>query len=125
MYKRQKAGRAVRAAGRLNGGDVHCFAYRAEVLALCYAPPSDCRLAHRRTRDELEEHVSGPLGIDCGVSEIFEGIENLDMAYRQAKIALGLRQTIRLQLSAAEDADRGAYLFGDALMYLSLIHISK
>ena len=113
----EKAGRAVRAAGRLNGGDVHCFAYRAEVLALCYAPPSDCRLAHRRTLDELEEHVSGPLGIDCGVSEIFEGIENLDMAYRQAKIALGLRQTIRLQLSAAEDADRGAYLFGDALMY--------
>ena len=113
----EKAGRAVRAAGRLNGGDVHCFAYRAEVLALCYAPPSDCRLAHRRTLDELEEHVSGPLGIDCGVSEIFEGIENLDLAYRQAKIALGLRQTIRLQLSAAEDADRGAYLFGDALMY--------
>ena len=33
-------------------------------------------------------------GIASGVSEVFTGITNLDLAYRQAKIALGLRRTI-------------------------------
>lgn len=113
----EKAARVVKAAAHLNQGNVHCFAFRSEVLALCYAPPSDSLLSHRRTMDELEERVTEPFDIACGVSEIFEGITNLDLAYRQAKIALGLRQTIRLQFAADENADRGVYLFGDALMY--------
>lgn len=112
-----RASRAAKAAMHLNQGSVFCFAYRTEVLALMYAPPSDSTLSHRRTLDELEERIAGPLDIMCGVSEIFEDIVNLDLAYRQARIALDLHQIIRLQFAADENIDRNIFLFGDALMY--------
>ncbi|MEG2934100.1 MAG: hypothetical protein RR842_11005, partial [Gordonibacter sp.] len=68
----EQASRAAKAASRLNQGNVFCFAYRSELLALMYAPPSDSVLSHRRTLDELEGRITGPLDIACGVSEIFE-----------------------------------------------------
>ncbi|MEA5019151.1 MAG: helix-turn-helix domain-containing protein [Gordonibacter sp.] len=120
-----RASRAAKAATHLNQGSVFCFAYRSAVLALMYAPPSDSALSHRRTLDELEERIVEPLGITCGVSEIFEDISNLDLAYRQAKIALGLRQIVRLQFAADENIDRGIFLFGDVLMYFLVSQADK
>lgn len=93
---------------------MHCFAYRAEVLVLCYAAE---RLPPRAPLhlDELEDLMEAALGYRGSrrVGDI-RGM-NLDMAYRQAKIALGLRH--HLSAVCRADADRGAYLFGDALMY--------
>lgn len=114
----ERAALVTRAAAFLNQGCAFCFAYQTDVLTLLYAPPSDARLSHRKTAEELERRVFAPFGVASGVSEVFERITDLDLAYRQAKLALGLKGTIESELFAAdEDAGRGVYLFGDALLY--------
>lgn len=116
----------VRAATPLNQGCTLCFAHQSDVLALYYAPPSDNRLSHRKTIAELENRVYQPYGVVSGASEIFEQITDIDLAYRQAKIALGLKNTIRSeQFAATEKPDKGVYLFGDALLYYLVDHTDK
>ncbi|WP_158539676.1 CdaR family transcriptional regulator [Gordonibacter sp. 28C] len=114
----ERAALVTRAAAFLNQGCAFCFAYQTDVLALLYAPPSDARLSHRKTVDELEERVFEPYGVVSGVSGIFERITDLDLAYRQAKLALGLKNTIESELFAADEGTcKGVYLFDDALLY--------
>lgn len=102
----------------INQGNVSCFPYQNATLVLCHTPPSDNKLSHIKTIKDLREHIYEPFGIASGVSEVFTGITNLDLAYRQAKIALGLRHTIeREQFASDQDESKGIYLFGDALLY--------
>ncbi len=114
----ERAAAAIRAAMHINQGNVACFPYQNATLVLCHTPPSDNRLSHIKTIGDLREHIYEPFGIASGVSEVFTGITNLDLAYRQAKIALGLRRTIeREQFASDQDESKGIYLFGDALLY--------
>lgn len=114
----ERAAAAIRAALHINQGSVSCFPYQNTTLVLCYTPPSDSRLSHIKTVRDLRERIYEPFGIASGVSEVFTGITNLDLAYRQAKIALGLRHTIeREQFASDQDESKGVYLFGDALLY--------
>ena len=112
------AARAILAAIGINKGDVFCFPYQNATLVLCHTPPSDSMLSHIKTIEDLSKRIYQPLGIISGVSEVFTGITNLDLAYRQAKIALGLKNTISSEQFASEhEASKGVYLFGDALLY--------
>lgn len=114
----ERASAALRAALHINQGNVSCFPYQNVTLVLCHTPPSDNRLSHIKTIKDLRERIYEPLGIASGVSEVFTGITNLDLAYRQAKMALGLRRTIeREQFASDQDESKGIYLFGDALLY--------
>lgn len=114
----ERAALVIRAGAFLNQGSSFCFAYQGDILALYCAPPSDSLLSHRKTIEELERRIFEPYGVACGVSEVFEHIVDLDLAYRQAKLALGLRETIHSELFAADEpTTRGVYLFGDALVY--------
>lgn len=114
----ERAAAATQAALRINQGSVSCFSYQDVTLVLCYAPPSDSRLSHIKTIEDLRKHIYEPLGVESGVSEVFVDITNLDLAYRQAKIALGLKHTLEQeQFSFTQSESKGIYLFGDALLY--------
>ncbi|WP_180326684.1 PucR family transcriptional regulator [Raoultibacter phocaeensis] len=113
-----RAALAIRAASGLNQGNVFCFPHQNMTLALCHTPPSDSLLSHVKTIQELRERMYEPLGIVSGVSEVFTDITNLDLAFQQTKIALGLKQTIASeQFASDQEMPKGIYLFGDALMY--------
>lgn len=119
----KRAARAMKAAATLNQGDVFCFPYQQYVLAVLHSQPSDARLSQHATTRELKEKIYLPMGAVCGVSETFEDIADLDLAFLQTKIVLGLKQTLtseRLALEADGAASRdgkGVYLFGDAMTY--------
>lgn len=114
----ERAAAATQAALRINQGSVSCFSYQNATLVLCYTPPSDSRLSHIKTIEDLRKHIYEPFGVESGVSEVFVDITNLDLAYRQAKIALGLKHTLEQeQFSFAQSESKGIYLFGDALLY--------
>lgn len=114
----ERAALAVRAASGINQGGVFCFPYQNMTLVLCHTTPSDNKLSHVKTIQELRQRIYEPLGIVSGVSEVFTGITNLDLAYQQTKIALGLKNTIASEQFASEqEQPKGVYLFGDALMY--------
>lgn len=114
----ERAALAIRAASGINQGGVFCFPYQNMTLALCHTTPSDSKLSHVKTIQELRQRIYEPLGIVSGVSEVFAGITNLDLAYQQTKIALGLKNTIASEQFASEqEQPKGVYLFGDALMY--------
>lgn len=112
------ANSVAKAASSLNGGRVRCFPHEHGVLALCYGAGTDGDLSHRKTLEEVNARIYEPFGIDCGVSGVFSGIENMDLAYRQAQIALGFRGAIEREIAANDTPmPRGAYLFEDALLY--------
>lgn len=108
----------AKTASTLNGGRVRCFPHEHEVVALCHGAGMDGELSHQKTLDEVGEKVYEPFGVDCGVSSVFSGLENMDLAYQQAQIALGFRGAIDRE-SAANEAPlpRGSYFFEDALLY--------
>ncbi len=118
MVEPTKSARAVKAASSLNQRNVFCFPYRKSLLALCHAPASDSLLSHTKTLREISEKIYEPLGIVCGISEIFTSITDLDLAFKQTEIALGLKRTIDSEQFASDEGDTsGSYLFSNALMY--------
>lgn len=107
-----------KAATALNGGRIKCFPYEHDVVAVCYSAGRDGELSHRKTILDVHRSIHDPFGIACGASSVFSDITNVDMAYRQAKIALGFRRSIERELHADESqAPAGVYLFEDALLY--------
>lgn len=118
MVEPAKSARAAKAASTLNQRNVFCFPYQKMLLALCYAPASDNLLAHTKTLEEIREKIYEPLGIICGISEVFTSITDLDLAFRQTEIALGFKRTIDSEQFASDEGDtNGSYLFGNALLY--------
>lgn len=107
-----------RAASGLNSGDVYVFPYHEKLLVLCYDQALDGRLSHRSTAEDLMERIHGPFGVDCGVSSVFTDLADLDLAYRQTRIALGLAAAVdHEQFAEGDGRSRGVYLFEDALLY--------
>lgn len=122
----ERAALVTHAGSFLNQRRVFCFTYRSDVLALCWSPPSDEQLSHRKTVEELNERIFEPYRVASGVSEVFEHITDLDLAYQQAKLALGLKNTIcSEQFVANENDERGVFLFEDALLYILVDPIGK
>lgn len=108
----------ARAASTLNEGRTHCFPYEHNVLALCYGSNDDGELSHRKTTEEVSRKIRSVFDIDCGISSIFSDICDLDLAHKQAHIALGFRKAIDREHTLNSSASpRGIYLFEDALMY--------
>lgn len=107
-----------RAATGLNGGDVYVFPYHEHVLALCYDQAIDGRLSHRVTAEDLIERIYEPYGVVSGVSSVFTDPTDLDLAYRQTLIALGLADAVDgEQFDEGPCHGEGVYLFEDALLY--------
>lgn len=78
----------LNAATKLNGGDVHCFIYETDALVLEFASDSDGQLSHARAISELNEWICDPFGYTCAMSAVFFDICDLDLAYKQTKVAL-------------------------------------
>lgn len=107
-----------RAASALNGGDCYVFPYREKLLVLCYDHALDGRLSHQSTVADLMERIHEPFGVVSGVSSVFTDLSDLDLAYRQTRIALGLADAVdREQFSERLGCNEGVYLFEDALLY--------
>lgn len=114
------ANKAVATASTLNNGKAKSFPYEHCVVAILASSGKDGELSHRKTLDELAEKCSGALGADVpkGISSVFEGIENIRFALKQAQIAIGFRKSIDLENVANENLPiKEAYLFEDALLY--------
>jgi sugar diacid utilization regulator len=111
------------AAVRINRGACYYFPYKQDLLVLCYAEDGDSELSHRKSADQLDKLVYQPFGLSCGVSQIFEDITDIDMAYKQAKVILGLKNTIQSELFATgERFSKGVYLFEEGLLYYLVSH---
>ena len=114
------------AASKINHNGCYCFVYKKDVLVLCYEVEGDSQLSHKKSADELDQFVYQPFGINSGVSQIFESISDIDMAYKQAKTTLSLKNTIQSELFATgEKRDKGVYLFEDALIYYLVSQTDK
>ncbi|MDR2673091.1 MAG: helix-turn-helix domain-containing protein [Coriobacteriales bacterium] len=108
----------AKSIARINHGECYYFPYKRDILVLCYAEPGDSQLSHRKSENDLQRLIYEPFGINCGVSQIFEDITDIDMAYMQTKVTLGLKNTIQSEwLIAGEEHDKGIFLFEDALAY--------
>ena len=111
----------ARAATWMNGGSVKCFPHENAVVALCYQKDNndDGMLSHHKTTVENQERIFGPFNVTCGSSSVFNDLRNLNLAYRQARIALGFRGAIdrEHQSNDEEQPHPGTYYFEDALIY--------
>ncbi|MEG0505663.1 MAG: helix-turn-helix domain-containing protein, partial [Raoultibacter sp.] len=106
------------AASRINHGDCYHFVYRGDLLILCYAEEGDSQLSHRKSYNDLNRLIYKAFDVPSSASQIFENITDIDMAYKQAKVSLGLKNTIKSELFATgEKQNMGVYLFEDALLY--------
>lgn len=105
---------ASAAAGRINHGMCYCFAHQGSLCVLCYASEGDNQLSHKKSAEDVERFVSGPLGVPATSSQIFENVTDLDLAYRQATIARNLRSVVEseehnaLRNTAADNEDVSA-----------------
>lgn len=105
------------AASQLNRHACYCFPFEDKLVVLYYSQPSESNLSHHKTFVELEEKICKPFGIDCGVSQVFIHLEDLDMAYKQTCIALKLKDTIRRELFVVgEEQNKSVFLFEEALL---------
>lgn len=101
----------------LNGGSCCCFPYKDKLFALLYSEPSDNHLSHTKSLKQLDELIYKPFGICCGVSQVFEHLQDLPMAYKQTRIALRMKETIKSELFVAgEKQDKGVFLFEETLL---------
>ncbi|MDR0499967.1 MAG: helix-turn-helix domain-containing protein [Coriobacteriales bacterium] len=111
----------IKAASKINHGNCYQFPHNGDLLILCYAEDSDSQLSHRKTTNDLSHLIHQPFGLTSGVSQIFENICDLDMAYKQTKVALSLKNTIQNELYAVDEQhDKSVFLFEDALIYCLL-----
>lgn len=109
-----------RAATGLNGSDAYVFPYREKLLVLCYDQALDGRLSHRSTAEDLVERIYEPYGVVAAVSSVFTDLADLDLAYRQARIALEVAAAVDRERSSGADGAverQGVYFFEDALLY--------
>lgn len=68
----------------INGGNSLVFAYKGDLCVLCFAEAGDSLLSHKRTQADAERHLSKFPNLLATSSQIFEQIEDLDLAYQQA-----------------------------------------
>ncbi len=108
----------MRQTQSLNGRRVKCFPHEHCILALLYDDGRDGTLSHRRTVREVNEIAWSEQRVDCGISSVFGNIRDIDLAYQQARIALGFRGAIDSERMTSDDQlPQGIYLFEDALLY--------
>lgn len=114
----ERALAVMQAASALNDGHVRCFPYQNQILALCYSASADGRLSHRRSSLELQEKIFEPFGTSSAVSSVFSNITDLDLAYRQTKIASNFREVISHEcFNTTTGTCESVILFEDVLVY--------
>lgn len=110
--------RTMRAASTLHNGHTKCFQYQHNVIAFCYGSGIDGELSHKKTLDDVDGKIRRPLNVECGISSVYHEIQNSDLAFKQARIALAFRGAIEREMEANDSYfSHGAYLFEDALLY--------
>ncbi|NTU90264.1 MAG: hypothetical protein HGA54_10285, partial [Actinobacteria bacterium] len=117
-FHRKKA--IADAASKLNRGKCYHFGFENDLIVLCYSEDDGAFSIQKREKD-LNHYICRPFHVYAGTSQVFAGIRDLDMAYRQAKIALELRDASDLEILKNEEfEDRSVYAFEDALIYFLL-----
>ncbi|MBE6473181.1 MAG: hypothetical protein E7Z99_06340 [Coriobacteriaceae bacterium] len=96
---------------------------RADGLAqnVGHAPAADAALSRRQVAADADEFVGKPYGIAVGVSSKFFDLHDLDLAYLQARMALGYKDSIaREREMAGEGGFCNVFSFEESLMYYFL-----
>ncbi len=113
-----RAEAVIKAGASLNEGASICFPHKSHIAIFLHAKKIDGKLSHLRINPEAESKICEPYGVTCGSSSVFNDITDLDLAYRQACLALGYRAIIRGEQFEDDEGKRGdVFLFEDALPY--------
>lgn len=104
---------------RLNSSRSIPFRYDGNLLTLLYASSSDENsFSIPRVSEEVKKGICDPYKVYVGTSQVFERIEDLDMAYGQALLACDYKEAIDIEGSLIPGADqKTVYAFEDALIY--------
>ena len=104
---------------RLNTSRSIPFRYDGNLLALLYASSSDeDSLSIPRMSEELGRGICDPYKVYVGTSQVFERIEDLDMAYGQALLACDYKDAVDVENALVPGAEqKTVYAFEDALLY--------
>lgn len=70
----------------INGGNCLVFAYKGDLCVLCFAGEEDSLLSHKRTQADATKHLSKFPELLATSSQIFDKLEDLDLAYQQASM---------------------------------------
>lgn len=70
----------------INNGKCLVFAYKKDLCILCFAEEGDSLLSHKKTQEDVAKHLSKFPEIEATSSQIFENMNDLDLAYQQASM---------------------------------------
>ncbi len=103
----------------LNSGGSIPFRYSGDLLNLMFADDSDDGTFSIMTvNEDVSNNVCNKFGIYAGTSQVFQNIEDLDMAYRQALLACQYKSAIDAENSIIQsNSQKTVYAFEDALIY--------
>ena len=107
----------MQAASRLNGGACFCLPYHGKVLALCYAEEGDKQLSHKASQRDVARLLHEPFGLEGCASQIFENVEDLDLAYEQTLVASDLKELAHKERANLCEAAPALYPFEEFLIY--------
>ncbi len=109
----------MESAKNLNDFQSIPFRYGGDVLALLYSSKQDDgRFSIQTVLDNVDNEICKPYSAFAGTSQVFDRIEDLDLAYQQAKQACDYKDTIDLERSMfSEQYVRPVYAFEDVLIY--------
>ncbi|MGI6033184.1 MAG: PucR family transcriptional regulator [Coriobacteriales bacterium] len=115
--------KVIQAARKLNGGKCYCFAYNDSLLVLYYmSAQNDFQFTSRTIGKELEELIYEPYHVNAGASRAFDTIQDLDLAYRQARIALNFSDVVVAEQELADtEPNRACSYFDYILPYYVLV----
>ncbi len=107
------------AARRLNNSKSITFRYNGDILALLYASDNDDgSFSIKRVIDDVDSRICEPYSVYSGTSQVFEHLEDLDLAYRQATLACNYKDAIDAERAVVPQAPKKTvYAFENALLY--------
>ncbi|MGI6220800.1 MAG: PucR family transcriptional regulator [Coriobacteriales bacterium] len=109
----------LEAAKGLNDGRCIPFRYGGDLLALLYANGAEeGPFSLSAVTKDVHEIICGPFSTYAATSQVFERIEDLDLAYKQANLSCDFKDAIDREHSIAPDANpKSVYAFEDAIIY--------
>ena len=109
----------LEAAKELNGGRCIPFRYGGDLLALMYANVTEeGAFANIKVTKDLHEKICAPFLTYASTSQIFEKIEDLALAHRQATLSCDFKDAIDREHMIAPDSNpKTVYSFEDAILY--------
>ena len=113
-----KQARIIQSIPSFKSGRTLHLTYEDDLIILLFNTNPLRTLSHAAVGEECHNLFYQPLSVITGQSSPFNDICDLDLAYRQAKLALKLREpNDREQFALSSESDKGSYLFDDVFLY--------